>query len=761
MTTELGSLLVRIGADVSGLTSGLDSAKNSVASTGAALTRTGAKLTAGVTAPILGMGAAAVTSATKFNSSMANVATLLTDLGADAAPRLNELSAAVQDMSVTTGKSTDDLASGLYQVISAFGDSADTASILQINAMAAAAGMATTTEAINLTSAVTKGYGDSSAEAVQKVSDLAFQTVKLGQTDFPQLASAMGSVVPIASSLGVAQEELFAVMATATGVTGSASEVGTQLRGVMQSMMAPTASMAELMSTMGYESGAAMLQQLGLQGSMAAVVQAAAASGEPLQSYMGSIEGQTLALALAGPLSENFAANMTAMGAAAGATETAFVAQTQGINAFGFEMMQAKQQVTVMAQQLGQALVPAAMAALEAAQPLIGSIANLATAFANASPQMQRMVIGAAGVAAVIGPAAVGIGAMMTAASALAPVLGGVAAAIGALLSPVGLLIGAVAGVAAVIFNWGGANDKLAATLQNWGLDAAAAAVTNLHTKATALWETIKSLASGELTLGALFDVSPPEWITKLTSWVFPAIPTLELPTWFADLSAWSWPTPTTPEWITNLLAWAFPTLELPEWADTLMAWAWPILGPVAWITTLTAWAWPVLTSPEWITNLLAWAFPTINAPEWITNLLAWSWPILAPVAWATKLVGWSWPELSQPGWLGKLLSFRWPSFPALPGWLGGGGNNGDVGNNAAGTTSWRGGLTMVGEQGPELVALPPMSRIWSNRQSDEIVGAAAAAGGPVVGTVIVNNGLDVEELAYRVAGLRRRRGVR
>lgn len=46
-------------------------------------------------------------------------------------------------------------------------------------------------------------------------------------------------------------------------------------------------------------------------------------------------------------------------------------------------------------------------------------------------------------------------------------------------------------------------------------------------------------------------------------------------------------------------------------------------------------------------------------------------------------------------------------------------------GYNAAGTASWRGGLTWVGEQGPELVSLPAGTRIWSNAQS-----VAMAAGG-------------------------------
>ena len=51
-------------------------------------------------------------------------------------------------------------------------------------------------------------------------------------------------------------------MATGAGVTGSTSQVATQLRGVLQSLMAPTDAMAGLISDLGYESGQAMIQEM-------------------------------------------------------------------------------------------------------------------------------------------------------------------------------------------------------------------------------------------------------------------------------------------------------------------------------------------------------------------------------------------------------------------------------------------------------------------------------------------------------------------
>lgn len=127
---------------------------------------------------------------------MANIASL----SAEAQARVGEWGPAIETMAVTVGQSTGSLTEGMYQVVSAFGATLDSVGILEINAVAAAAGLATTAEAIALTSSVTKAYGDTSATAVQQVADLAQMTVSMGQTTFPELAGAIGAVAPLASN---------------------------------------------------------------------------------------------------------------------------------------------------------------------------------------------------------------------------------------------------------------------------------------------------------------------------------------------------------------------------------------------------------------------------------------------------------------------------------------------------------------------------------------------------------------------------------
>lgn len=266
-----------------------------------------------------------VKSSMAFEKQMSNVGTLL---DGDVASRITELKKSVISISNATGAGTDNLTDGLYQVISAFGDSAESAKLLEIATKAATAGGATTTDSINLLSAVTKGYGDISAEAQQKAADLAFQTVKLGQTSFPELASSIGKVIPLASTLGVKQEDLFGAMATLTGITGSTAEVTTQLKATMQGFLSPSKDMTSSLEKLGYANGKALLESKGLQGALDALKESVGGDELAFAKLFSSVEAQTAVLALAGEQANSFTSKTAEMYTASGAAANAFATAT-------------------------------------------------------------------------------------------------------------------------------------------------------------------------------------------------------------------------------------------------------------------------------------------------------------------------------------------------------------------------------------------------------------------------------------------------
>lgn len=280
------------------------------------------------TAAIVKFGVDSVKSAAAFEKQMANVATLLDGTSEQINSRISELSDDVIQVSNNTGVATSELSDGLYQIISAVGDSEDAIKQMELAAKAAKAGGAETTDAINLLTAVTKGYNDTSGEAFQKASDLSFMTVKLGQTSFPELAASMGKTVPLAAALGVAQEDLYGSYAALTGVTGSTAEVSTQMKAVLSGLMSPTDGMTKALESLGYANANAAIETLGFQGMLEALGDACDGDNMKMAKLFSSVEAQTAILALGGSQAQDFANKTAAMYEATGATDRAFAAQT-------------------------------------------------------------------------------------------------------------------------------------------------------------------------------------------------------------------------------------------------------------------------------------------------------------------------------------------------------------------------------------------------------------------------------------------------
>jgi len=304
----------------------------------------------------------------KFNEGLANVGTLIPGQ----AERLNELKDAVKGMATETGKPLSDLTNGLYQVISAFGDNEETQERLNIVSKAGIAGMATTVDSLNLLSAVTKAYGDTSAKAMQKVSDLSFLTVKLGQTTFPELAGSIQQVTDSANRMGVSQEELFGGFATLTGVSGSASEVATQLRAALVALEGPSADLAKMYKELGVASGKSLIEQYGFQGALAEVLKYSDKTGVGLQALLGRVQAMSAASNLAGSQAETYAWKLDEIKKYAGATDEALLEVTDGINKNGFALKQLNEQYEVLKTSIGDKLVSAFSGTVEELTRLLG-----------------------------------------------------------------------------------------------------------------------------------------------------------------------------------------------------------------------------------------------------------------------------------------------------------------------------------------------------------------------------------------------------
>lgn len=338
--------------------------EGSAASTTNAVTMSNAALALGAIA-----AAAAVKkltdSATELNVELANIGTLIPgNIG-----RLNELKETVNNMSVEMNRDAVDLAQGSYQLVSALGDTADTVDILKLSAKAATAGISTTTEAINLLTAVTKGYGDTSKESFQHVADLAFTTVRLGQTTFPELAQSMRRVIPVAAAMNVEQEELFAAYATLTGVTGDATLVSTQLFSILNGLIKPTDALKAAVKKLGYQNTETLITEKGLVGGLREVIATTDGTKEALGELFRNARGLPGLFALIGGQAEVFDQKFASMRDTTEALNIAFNEQVAGINKYAVEIEKTGRVATNAGRNLGDSFLPALGNIAEALRP--------------------------------------------------------------------------------------------------------------------------------------------------------------------------------------------------------------------------------------------------------------------------------------------------------------------------------------------------------------------------------------------------------
>jgi TP901 family phage tail tape measure protein len=396
----------------------------------------------GLSAAFGAVAAVAVSAASTLNASLGNLQAILGGPIEQSTLAVQGLKGEIQTLAPLVGKGTKDLAEGVYELYSALGDTGENMKLLEINAKAATAGMASTQDAIKFTTAVTKTFGDTSAEATQRVADLGFQAVNIGQTTFPELASAIGGVAPLAKETGVSLDEMFAIIATATGVTGNTNEVITQMASAITAIVSPSKAMSEAYEAMGVKSGEALIKQEGLVGAMQAISDQAKKTEKPLIDLVGRKEAWILTSSLAGAQAQNVATNMGKMGQAVGAADKAFEASTQGINKAGFQWEQFKIKVTVAAERLGDAIIPVLVKVGELLLPFVEYVLKAVDVFAKLPAPVQAAGLALAALVASIGPMILLLGQLVVAFSKVAG-----AAGIGALTTAAPAATGAMVGI--------------------------------------------------------------------------------------------------------------------------------------------------------------------------------------------------------------------------------------------------------------------------------------------------------------------------
>lgn len=238
----------------------------------------------------------------------------------------------VADLSKTLPIARDELANGLYQVISNGVPEDNWIDYLNKSAKASVGGIADLGETVKVTSTVIKNYG-LAWDAAESVQDKIQLTAKNGVTSFEQLAQALPRVTANASTLGVSVDELLASFATLTGVSGNTNEVATQMAAIFTALVKPSSEATEMAEKIGIEFNAASIKAAGglrnfLTQLDASVKEYAAANGileqQVYAKLFGSAESLRALTPLTNQLAEKFSENVDAMANSAGTINAAY-----------------------------------------------------------------------------------------------------------------------------------------------------------------------------------------------------------------------------------------------------------------------------------------------------------------------------------------------------------------------------------------------------------------------------------------------------
>ena len=395
----------------------LDQLATKATNTGVALTQMAAPLAAGF--------GVAISQAMNFDEAVTNTGAVL----GLTRQEIDALKAQLLAIGQGTRAGPQGVANAYYDIVGGVADASTHMAILQSAISTAQAGNADLGATTNALIAIMNSYGFSAEEAGY-ASDVLTRTVGTGVGTMDQFASALPQVAGLASSLGIDFGDLGAMTAFLTTKGNSASESVTQLSAMMTALLNPNMTMKAGLEELGFSSGQAAIENLGLVGAFQALSGTQTATTDGMAKMSGSVEALRGITSFAGDDVRGFFGNFR--DGTAQATQAAETIQ-MGSAAAQFDLL--KSSVSGLSIEVGTALLPSLTQIVQAIGPVISNVAR----WVAANPQAVMTV-------AAVTAAVLTLGTTLIAAG---QALNGIATIVRVVTTPWGALLAAITAVIA------------------------------------------------------------------------------------------------------------------------------------------------------------------------------------------------------------------------------------------------------------------------------------------------------------------------
>jgi TP901 family phage tail tape measure protein len=437
-----GPELAAVGAEVEALEKKSSSLGSSFKSVGSNLSSLGSTLSVAVTAPLIGLGLAAVKMGTDFEKNM----TLIQTQAGASAQEVKNLTGQVLELAKHSAQGPTQLAEGLYHLESLGLRGAAAMTALATSSKMAALGNANLEETTSALGAALV-TGIKGTENLDKAAGTLDATIGNGNMRMGELVAALSSgILPAAKNFGLSLTDVGAALATLTDNGMRADEAATRLRMTFSLIAAPThkaqGALAEI--GLGADELAKKMRYGGLPDAIDLLRSKLEHSGKSateqarvLSDAFGGGRSSAAIMTLV-EQSDRLRTKFVAIGEQSG-TFGEKVAATQETAAYKFNAAWSKIQAS---------LVELSTTILPVVTPLISKLADgisaVATWFEKLSPTQKEWTLGMAALLLVLGPILVVFGAIATAIGAIvalgAPVLAVIAVIVGLAVAAITIL---------------------------------------------------------------------------------------------------------------------------------------------------------------------------------------------------------------------------------------------------------------------------------------------------------------------------------
>ena len=431
---NVGELTIKLKGVTSSLDSALCDSQSKMKKVGGKFKSIGKGVTAGLSAPIAGIGISAIMTGAKFEQGMNRVKALTQASGSD----FDALTAKAKELGKSTMFSATQSAEAMSFLAMAGFKTEDVIGAMPGVLDLAAASQMDLGSAADITSNILTGFGKDTGELAH-VNDVLVKAMTSANVDLTMLGESMKYVGPVAKSAGMGFEETAAAVALLGNAGIQGSMAGTSLRGAMTKLLTPSEDAATIMAKLGIN---AMTSEGNLKSFTEIVgeLEKSGASTADMMTIFGQRAGPAM-MALTEQGSGALAEMTTQLQESGGIAKSVADTQMQGMNGAITEMKSAFEGLMIT---ISEDILPILTSLFDKITPLLRK-------FSDAPKPIKLVAMVLAGVLLIGGPLLILIGMMLPAIGLLTTAFGAMSLSLG----PITLIVlGVAAAIAAAIIIW-------------------------------------------------------------------------------------------------------------------------------------------------------------------------------------------------------------------------------------------------------------------------------------------------------------------